>query len=110
MLVSTLPTVVLACFVVPSVDTHGMVICCIAFMGAIDWGTSEWSANEIMQAVAIADRLGLVAPVVEQPEYSLLRRDRVEREYSVVFDSPRGYGGKWARWWLPSYNFPNQMR
>eukprot|EP00037_Helgoeca_nana_P007702 m.69968 g.69968 ORF g.69968 m.69968 type:complete len:468 (+) comp18452_c0_seq1:40-1443(+) len=59
---------------------------------AMYWGTSEWSATDILQAQAVADKLGLVSPVVEQPEFSLLRRDRVEREYSVVFGSQRGYG------------------
>eukprot|EP00035_Acanthoeca_spectabilis_P022526 m.444238 g.444238 ORF g.444238 m.444238 type:complete len:464 (+) comp19073_c0_seq1:90-1481(+) len=59
---------------------------------AMYWGTSEWSATDIIQAVSVADRLGLVAPVVEQPEFSLLRRDRVEREYTPLFESPRGYG------------------
>jgi hypothetical protein len=66
------------------------------YIRALDWGTSEWSATDILQAQAVADKLGLVSPVVEQPEFSLLRRDRVEREYSVVFGSQRGYGGALA--------------
>merc|ERR1719498_96873 len=46
----------------------------------------------IAQAVAIADRLGMAAPVVEQPEYSLLRRDRVEVEYFPLYISSHGLG------------------
>jgi aryl-alcohol dehydrogenase-like predicted oxidoreductase len=46
------------------------------------WGTSEWLASEIEEAWAVADRLGLIGPVVEQPGYSLLRRDKVDREFS----------------------------
>jgi voltage-dependent potassium channel beta subunit len=45
------------------------------------WGTSEWLASEIEEAWAVADRLGLVGPIVEQPGYSLLRRDNVEKEF-----------------------------
>jgi aryl-alcohol dehydrogenase-like predicted oxidoreductase len=59
---------------------------------AMYWGTSEWPASRITEAVALADRLGLIAPVVEQPEYSLLHRSRVELEYADLFRSPRGYG------------------
>lgn len=45
------------------------------------WGTSEWDAAEIEQAHAVADRLGLIGPIVEQPGYSLLRREKVEKEF-----------------------------
>lgn len=51
---------------------------------ALYWGTSEWSSQEIQQAVTIANRLGLHAPVMEQPLYNLFARDRVEREYKAV--------------------------
>lgn len=44
------------------------------------WGTSEWSASEIAQAVDFAKAGGLYAPVVEQPQYSMLYRKRVEQE------------------------------
>ena len=46
------------------------------------WGTSEWLASEIEEAWAVADRLGLIGPIVEQPGYSLLKRDNVEKEYA----------------------------
>ncbi|KAH6876067.1 NADP-dependent oxidoreductase domain-containing protein [Alternaria rosae] len=45
------------------------------------WGTSEWLASEIEEAWAVADRLGLIGPVVEQPGYSLLRPQKVDQEY-----------------------------
>ncbi|CAN9212373.1 unnamed protein product [Alternaria alternata] len=45
------------------------------------WGTSEWLASEIEEAWAVADRLGLIGPIVEQPGYSLLRRDKVDQEF-----------------------------
>ncbi|KAL6709324.1 hypothetical protein ACN47E_001731 [Coniothyrium glycines] len=46
------------------------------------WGTSEWLASEIEQACAVADRLGLIGPIVEQPGYSLLRREKVDEEFA----------------------------
>lgn len=49
------------------------------------WGTSEWSAAEIEEAHAVCARLGLHAPVVEQPQYNLLHRSRVEKEYAPLF-------------------------
>ena len=39
---------------------------------AFYWGTSEWSAAEIMAAWRVADRLGLIGPIVEQPQYNML--------------------------------------
>lgn len=52
---------------------------------ALYWGTSEWSADEIAEACGIAQRLGLVAPIVEQPQYNLLARRRVEGEYQRLY-------------------------
>jgi voltage-dependent potassium channel beta subunit len=49
------------------------------------WGTSEWSAAEIMAAWQIADRRNLHKPVMEQPQYNLLHRDRVEKEYARLY-------------------------
>lgn len=49
---------------------------------ALYWGTSEWLASEIEEAWAVADRLGLIGPIVEQPGYSLLRREKVEGEFA----------------------------
>jgi aryl-alcohol dehydrogenase-like predicted oxidoreductase len=53
---------------------------------AFYWGTSEWRASDIAEAYGIADRLGLVRPVVEQPQYNLLHRERFEVEYGSLFD------------------------
>jgi voltage-dependent potassium channel beta subunit len=53
---------------------------------ALYWGTSEWSAAEIMAAWQIAERHHLHKPVMEQPQYNLLHRDRVEREYARLYD------------------------
>lgn len=48
---------------------------------ALYWGTSEWLPSEIEEAWAVADKLGLIGPVVEQPGYSLLRREKVDDEF-----------------------------
>ncbi|HUN92125.1 MAG TPA: aldo/keto reductase [Burkholderiaceae bacterium] len=53
---------------------------------ALYWGTSEWTADEIRAAAAIAERHHLHKPVVEQPQYNLLHRQRVEREYARLYD------------------------
>lgn len=55
------------------------------------WGTSEWSAGEIASAIRIAKEIGATPPVMEQPQYSLLARDRLEREYAPIF-TEHGYG------------------
>jgi voltage-dependent potassium channel beta subunit len=53
---------------------------------ALYWGTSEWSADEIRAAWSIADRHHLHKPVMEQPQYNLLERRRVEREYARLYE------------------------
>jgi voltage-dependent potassium channel beta subunit len=53
---------------------------------ALYWGTSEWSADEIRAAWGIADRLGLHKPVMEQPQYNLFERRKVEREYARLYE------------------------
>jgi voltage-dependent potassium channel beta subunit len=53
---------------------------------ALYWGTSEWTADEIRAAHAIADKHHLHKPVMEQPQYHLLERRRVEREYARLYD------------------------
>ncbi|PNW83810.1 hypothetical protein CHLRE_04g217916v5 [Chlamydomonas reinhardtii] len=59
---------------------------------ALYWGTSEWSAEQIKQARAIAVRLGLQPPVMEQPEYNLFERHKVESDYAPLYDSEPGLG------------------
>jgi voltage-dependent potassium channel beta subunit len=50
------------------------------------WGTSEWTADEIRAAWHIADKHHLHKPVMEQPQYNLLVRGRVEAEYARLYD------------------------
>jgi voltage-dependent potassium channel beta subunit len=52
------------------------------------WGTSEWSATQIEAAHAVCDRLGLHHPIVEQPQYNLFHRARVEKEFASLYRSP----------------------
>ncbi|HXC61435.1 MAG TPA: aldo/keto reductase, partial [Nitrospiria bacterium] len=49
------------------------------------WGTSVWSADEIMEAWTIARQYHLVPPTMEQPYYNLLQRNRVEVEYARLY-------------------------
>ena len=50
------------------------------------WGTSEWSAPEIEEAYRISRELGLTPPSMEQPEYNMFARDKMEHEYLQLFD------------------------
>ena len=52
---------------------------------ALYWGTSEWSAADIHSAWHLADRHGWHKPVMEQPEYNLFHRQRVEKEYARLY-------------------------
>ena len=49
------------------------------------WGTSEWSAQEIMEAHMVAREQRLIGPVMEQPQYNLFHRDKVEVEYEQIY-------------------------
>ena len=53
---------------------------------ALYWGTSEWTADEIRAAWGIAERHHLHKPVMEQPQYNLFTRRRVEQEYARLYD------------------------
>lgn len=53
---------------------------------ALYWGTSEWSAEEIRAAMEIAERHHLHKPVMEQPQYNMFWRDRVEVEYRRLYE------------------------
>jgi len=53
---------------------------------AFYWGTSEWTAQQITEAHAIARREHLLPPQMEQPEYHMFHRDRVEQEYLPLYD------------------------
>ena len=58
---------------------------------AFYWGTSEWPAADIIAAIEIAERHHLHKPVMEQPQYNLLVRERFEQEYARLF-TDYGYG------------------
>lgn len=53
---------------------------------ALYWGTSEWTAEEIRAAWEVAERHHLHKPVMEQPQYNLFERDKVEREYARLYE------------------------
>ena len=50
------------------------------------WGTSEWSAVQIMEATQIAEKYNLIAPIAEQPQYNAFHRERFEVEYAPLYD------------------------
>lgn len=52
---------------------------------ALYWGTSEWDADQIMAAYGIARREHLIPPLMEQPQYHMFHRERVEREYAPLY-------------------------
>jgi voltage-dependent potassium channel beta subunit len=51
------------------------------------WGTSEWSGVEIMEAHRVAQEYRLIGPSVEQPQYNLIERNKVENEYDMIFNT-----------------------
>jgi voltage-dependent potassium channel beta subunit len=53
---------------------------------AFYWGTSEWSAEQIREAWDIADRRNLHRPQMEQPQYNMLNRNKVEKEFARLYD------------------------
>ncbi len=53
---------------------------------ALYWGTSEWNADEIRAAYEIAERHHLHKPVMEQPQYNLFNRRKVEKEYARLYE------------------------
>ena len=52
---------------------------------ALYWGTSEWNATQIMEAYGIAHREHLIPPTMEQPQYNMFHRQRVEVEYEPLY-------------------------
>jgi voltage-dependent potassium channel beta subunit len=53
---------------------------------AFYWGTSEWSAEQIMHAHGIARQEHLIPPIMEQPQYNMFHRERVEKEYARLYE------------------------
>ncbi len=51
------------------------------------WGTSEWSAQQITEAWMVAKDLKITPPTMEQPQYNLFERDKVERDYAPLYDT-----------------------
>lgn len=51
------------------------------------WGTSEWSAQQLMEAHSVARQYNLIPPTMEQPEYNMFHRYRVEVEYGRLYDA-----------------------
>lgn len=51
------------------------------------WGTSEWSAQQITEAHYVAERYKLIAPVMEQPQYNMLERKKMEGDYLPLFNN-----------------------
>ncbi|HNA97139.1 MAG TPA: aldo/keto reductase [Chitinophagaceae bacterium] len=51
------------------------------------WGTSEWNGVEIMEAHSVAAQYGLIGPKVEQPQYNLFERNKMENEYLMIFQT-----------------------
>lgn len=49
------------------------------------WGTSEWNAAEIMEAIGVAKQYNLIGPTMEQPQYNLMERSKLENEYLLLF-------------------------
>ena len=62
---------------------------------AFYWGTSEWSAAQITEVHAVAQRDHLIPPLMEQPEYNLFKREKVEREFSHLY---KKYGMGLTTW------------
>jgi voltage-dependent potassium channel beta subunit len=62
---------------------------------AFYWGTSEWSAEEIERAHQVAKELNCIPPVVEQPQYNLIFKNRVEKEYAPLYEK---YGMGLTTW------------
>jgi len=53
---------------------------------AFYWGTSEWNADEIATAWRYADKLNMIGPLMEQPQYNLLAREKVEKEFALLYE------------------------
>ena len=64
------------------------------------WGTSEWSAQEIMEAHMVARENHLIGPVMEQPQYNMFHREKVELEYAQVYNTV----GLGTTIWSPLYS------
>ncbi|MBS0456709.1 MAG: aldo/keto reductase [Proteobacteria bacterium] len=71
----------------PIAETVGAMDTLIRQGKVLYWGTSEWPVEAIAEAARIASERGLYGPTMEQPEYNLLHRQRVETEYAPLYES-----------------------
>jgi len=55
---------------------------------ALYWGTSEWPADKIRKAAELSRQIGILPPIVEQPQYNMFVRERVEKEYLPAYEDP----------------------
>ncbi|KAJ3058030.1 hypothetical protein HDU98_005850 [Podochytrium sp. JEL0797] len=53
---------------------------------AFYWGTSEWSAEQLLDAHRVAEKLGMIGPLMEQPQYNMFHRERFEKEYAPLYE------------------------
>ena len=60
------------------------------------WGTSEWSAQEIDYAFHVSEKYNLRPPVMEQPQYNLLYKERFEKEYNPIFKKHKIGSTTWS--------------
>jgi len=51
------------------------------------WGTSEWSGVEIMEAHRVSQEFKLIGPTMEQPQYNLFEREKIEKDFLPIYDS-----------------------
>lgn len=73
---------------VPVIETTRAMHDLIVQGKVLYWGTSEWSAEQLREAHGICRTLNLHPPIVEQPQYNLFHRQRVEQEYRPLYRSP----------------------
>lgn len=78
-------------YLTPLEETCRAMHWCVEQGLAFYWGTSEWPASRISEAIGICEKLGLHKPVVEQCLYNMFNRERFEKEYKDIFLS-YGYG------------------
>lgn len=64
------------------------------------WATSEWRASQIVDAFAICDKLGLIRPIADQCQYNMMSRQKMEDEYSYIFENYK-YG---TTTWSPLFS------
>ncbi|MCS6916734.1 MAG: aldo/keto reductase [Chitinophagales bacterium] len=70
---------------VPVEETLWMMNVLIRQGKILYWGTSEWSAEQLTEAYTLAEKHHLIGPTMEQPQYNLLHRHRMETEYAMLF-------------------------